>query len=58
METSGVKRIAGPLVVVELFEESIVVFGEAPNNAVGSLHSTLNVKSGATLMHSSLRRVC
>jgi hypothetical protein len=31
--------VAGPLVSVELFEESIVFSGEAPNNAVGSLHS-------------------
>ena len=58
METGGVERMAGPLVVVELFEESIVISGEAPNNAVGSLHSALNVKSGATLMPSSLRRAC
>ena len=58
METGGVERMAGPLVVVELFEESIVFSGEAPNNAVGSLHSALNVNSGATLMSSCLRRAC
>ena len=58
VEAGGVEGVARPLVAVELFEESIVFSGEAPNNAVGSLHSALNVNSGATLMSSCLRRVC
>ena len=39
VEASDVQGVARPLVSVELFEESIVFSGEAPNNAVGSLHS-------------------
>jgi len=38
VEVSLGQRVVSPLVVVELFEESIVVLGEGPNNAVRSLH--------------------
>jgi len=38
VEVSLGQRVVGPLIVVELFEESIVVLGEGPNNAVRSLH--------------------
>lgn len=34
VEASLGERAVGPIVVVELFEESIVVFGKAPNNAL------------------------
>ena len=39
MEVGDGEWVVGPLVAVELLEESIVSLGEGPNNAVGSLHS-------------------
>lgn len=38
VEVSLGQRVVGPLVVIELFEESIVFFGKGPKNAVRSLH--------------------